>query len=162
MAAISFDAPSVGSVTIHHQQWHRFRGLRHQRRVRRRSRGEPIAPALRGLRHQQQRWVGRLRLQQRVRWRLWAESISDECRSLRPQQQRWAGRLRHQQPVDGVHGESQSAQHAGVSGINNSGGPGVYGTSTSDPVRAFGAVIGKALKPWRNGCGLIPILISLQ
>jgi hypothetical protein len=38
---------------------------------------------------------------------------------------------------DGVHGESQSNQHAGVSGINNSGGqagkggPGVYGSSSN-------------------------------
>jgi hypothetical protein len=32
----------------------------------------------------------------------------------------------------------------------------------SDPLQAFGAVIGKALKPWHEGCGLIPILIALQ
>jgi hypothetical protein len=32
----------------------------------------------------------------------------------------------------------------------------------SDPFQAFGAVIGKALRPWREGCGLIPILIALQ
>ena len=31
-----------------------------------------------------------------------------------------------------------------------------------DPLRAFGAVIGKALRPLRQGTGLIPILISLQ
>jgi len=31
-----------------------------------------------------------------------------------------------------------------------------------DPSRAFGAVIGKALRPIRNGRGLIPILIALQ
>lgn len=31
-----------------------------------------------------------------------------------------------------------------------------------DPSRAFGAVIGKALRPLREGCGLIPILIALQ
>jgi hypothetical protein len=32
----------------------------------------------------------------------------------------------------------------------------------SDAARAFGAVIGKALRPLRDGCGLIPILIALQ
>jgi hypothetical protein len=31
-----------------------------------------------------------------------------------------------------------------------------------DPVRAFGAVIGKALANLTDGRGLIPILISLQ
>jgi hypothetical protein len=31
-----------------------------------------------------------------------------------------------------------------------------------DPLRAFGAVIGKALRPLRTGRGLIPILIALQ
>jgi hypothetical protein len=33
---------------------------------------------------------------------------------------------------------------------------------TSDPLKAFGAVIGKALRPLTNGQGLIPILIALQ
>jgi hypothetical protein len=32
----------------------------------------------------------------------------------------------------------------------------------SDPARAFGAVIGKALHPLQEGRGLIPILVSLQ
>jgi hypothetical protein len=32
----------------------------------------------------------------------------------------------------------------------------------ADPVKAFGAVIGKALRPLANGQGLIPILIALQ
>ena len=32
----------------------------------------------------------------------------------------------------------------------------------SDPARGFGAVIGKALAPHAQGCGLIPILVSLQ
>ena len=32
----------------------------------------------------------------------------------------------------------------------------------TDPVRAFGAAIGKALRPWKEGRGLIPILIALQ
>jgi hypothetical protein len=32
----------------------------------------------------------------------------------------------------------------------------------SDPARALGAVIGKALRPLREGEGLIPILIALQ
>jgi hypothetical protein len=31
-----------------------------------------------------------------------------------------------------------------------------------DPAQAFGAVIGKALKPLRSGQGLIPILVALQ
>jgi hypothetical protein len=32
----------------------------------------------------------------------------------------------------------------------------------SDPAQAFGAVIGKALRPFDLGCGLIPILVALQ
>lgn len=32
----------------------------------------------------------------------------------------------------------------------------------ADPVKAFGAIIGKALQPWREGIGLIPILVALQ
>jgi hypothetical protein len=31
-----------------------------------------------------------------------------------------------------------------------------------DRERAFGAVVGKALRPLDEGCGLIPILITLQ
>ena len=31
-----------------------------------------------------------------------------------------------------------------------------------DPVKAFGAVLGKALRPLAAGCGLIPVLIALQ
>jgi len=31
-----------------------------------------------------------------------------------------------------------------------------------DPLKAFGAVIGKALRPLTEGQGLIPILIALQ
>jgi hypothetical protein len=37
-----------------------------------------------------------------------------------------------------------------------------YSMKASDPVRAFGAVIGKALCPLREGQGSIPILIALQ
>jgi len=37
-----------------------------------------------------------------------------------------------------------------------------HAMKATDPHRAFGAVIGKALRPWCDGCGLIPILISLQ
>jgi hypothetical protein len=37
-----------------------------------------------------------------------------------------------------------------------------HAMKTSDPLNAFGAVIGKALRPWTSGCGLIPILIALQ
>jgi hypothetical protein len=32
----------------------------------------------------------------------------------------------------------------------------------SDPLKAFGAVVGKALRPHKEGKGLIPILIALQ
>ena len=32
----------------------------------------------------------------------------------------------------------------------------------NDPLKAFGAVIGKAMRPLEDGCGLIPILIALQ
>ena len=37
-----------------------------------------------------------------------------------------------------------------------------HAMKTSDPFKAFGAVIGKALRPLRGGQGLIPILIALQ
>jgi len=37
-----------------------------------------------------------------------------------------------------------------------------HAMKTSDPFKAFGAVIGKALRPLTEGQGLIPILISLQ
>ena len=37
-----------------------------------------------------------------------------------------------------------------------------HAMKASDPLRAFGAVIGKALRPWRSGCGMIPILVALQ
>jgi hypothetical protein len=33
---------------------------------------------------------------------------------------------------------------------------------TDDPMKAFGAVIGKALQPLATDIGLIPILIALQ
>ncbi len=32
----------------------------------------------------------------------------------------------------------------------------------ADPARAFGAILGKALAPWQEGVGLIPILVTLQ
>jgi hypothetical protein len=32
----------------------------------------------------------------------------------------------------------------------------------TDPLRGFGAVIGKALKPMASGQGLLPILVALQ
>jgi hypothetical protein len=32
----------------------------------------------------------------------------------------------------------------------------------TDVARAFGSVIGKALRPWREGQGLIPIVVALQ
>ena len=37
-----------------------------------------------------------------------------------------------------------------------------HAMKASDPARAFGAVIGKALRPLRAGIGLIPILVALQ
>jgi len=37
-----------------------------------------------------------------------------------------------------------------------------HAMKASDPVKAFGAVIGKALRPLKTGEGLIPILIALQ
>jgi hypothetical protein len=37
-----------------------------------------------------------------------------------------------------------------------------HAMKTSDPFKAFGAVIGKALRPLTAGQGLIPILIALQ
>ena len=37
-----------------------------------------------------------------------------------------------------------------------------HAMKTNDPFKAFGAVIGKALRPLKEGQGLIPILIALQ
>ena len=37
-----------------------------------------------------------------------------------------------------------------------------HAMKADDPVKAFGAVIGKALRPCREGAGLIPILVALQ
>lgn len=37
-----------------------------------------------------------------------------------------------------------------------------HAMKTTDPLKAFGTVIGKALRPLREGQGLIPILIALQ
>jgi len=37
-----------------------------------------------------------------------------------------------------------------------------HAMKATDPVQALGAVIGKALRPWYAGCGLIPILVALQ
>lgn len=37
-----------------------------------------------------------------------------------------------------------------------------HAMKTNDPFKAFGAVIGKALRPLTDGAGLIPILIALQ
>jgi hypothetical protein len=37
-----------------------------------------------------------------------------------------------------------------------------HAMKASDPARAFGAVLGKALLPLRSGSGLIPILVALQ
>jgi hypothetical protein len=45
--------------------------------------------------------------------------------------------------------------------LTTSATPG-HAMKAADPVKAFGAVIGKALKPLHEGDGLIPILVSLQ
>src|SRR5271166_5708925 len=45
--------------------------------------------------------------------------------------------------------------------LTTSATPG-HAMKTSDPLKAFGAVIGKALRPLPEGQGLIPILIALQ
>jgi hypothetical protein len=45
--------------------------------------------------------------------------------------------------------------------LTTSATPG-HAMRTDDPMKAFGAVIGKALQPLENGEGLIPILIALQ
>jgi hypothetical protein len=37
-----------------------------------------------------------------------------------------------------------------------------YAMRVTDPLQAFGAVIGKALRPLREGQALIPILVALQ
>jgi hypothetical protein len=37
-----------------------------------------------------------------------------------------------------------------------------HAMKVGDPLQAFGAVIGKALRPLSNGQGLIPILVALQ
>jgi len=37
-----------------------------------------------------------------------------------------------------------------------------YAMKATDPLKAFGAIIGKALCPLKEGQGLIPILIALQ
>jgi hypothetical protein len=45
--------------------------------------------------------------------------------------------------------------------LTTSSTPG-HAMKASDPLRAFGSVIGKALRPLNSGTGLIPILIALQ
>jgi hypothetical protein len=45
--------------------------------------------------------------------------------------------------------------------LTTSATPG-HAMRATDPLRAFGAVIGKALRPLQSGRGLIPILIALQ
>jgi hypothetical protein len=37
-----------------------------------------------------------------------------------------------------------------------------HAMKADDPMQAFGAVLGKALRPLESGCGLIPILVTLQ
>jgi hypothetical protein len=45
--------------------------------------------------------------------------------------------------------------------LTTSSTPG-HAMKASDPLKAFGAIIGKALRPFRDGQGLMPILITLQ
>ena len=45
--------------------------------------------------------------------------------------------------------------------LTSSSTPG-HAMKASDPLKAFGSVIGKALRPLLSGQGLIPILIALQ
>ena len=45
--------------------------------------------------------------------------------------------------------------------LTTSSTPG-HAMRAEDPLRAFGAVIGKALRPLRDGTGLIPVLVALQ
>ncbi|QSQ24697.1 hypothetical protein JY651_07040 [Pyxidicoccus parkwayensis] len=45
--------------------------------------------------------------------------------------------------------------------LTTSSTPG-HAMRATDSTRAFGAVIGKALRPLESGCGLIPILVALQ
>ncbi len=37
-----------------------------------------------------------------------------------------------------------------------------YAMKALDPFKAFGSVIGKALKPLKNGMGLLPILVTMK
>ena len=45
--------------------------------------------------------------------------------------------------------------------LTTSATPG-HAMKATDPLKAFGAVIGKALRPLDSGQGLIPVLIALQ
>jgi hypothetical protein len=58
--------------------------------------------------------------------------------------------------VDAAHGEIEVGDL-----LVTSPTPG-HAMKVSDPARAFGAVIGKALRGLQSGCGLVPVLISLQ
>jgi hypothetical protein len=59
---------------------------------------------------------------------------------------------------DGVKGECTSNQHAGVSGINNSGGPGVYGSSSHlDGVQGWSQSNANAGVSARNTAGGIGV-----
>ncbi len=57
-----------------------------------------------------------------------------------------------------------NAEHAAIEVgdlLTTSPTPG-HAMKAADPLKAFGAVIGKALRPLKEGQGLIPILIALQ
>ena len=45
--------------------------------------------------------------------------------------------------------------------LTTSSTPG-HAMKASYPIKAFGTVIGKALKPLKGGKGLIPVLVALQ
>jgi len=57
--------------------------------------------------------------------------------------------------VDGAHGAIEVGDL-----LTTSPTPG-HAMKAIDPRRAFGAVIGKALKSWGDGKGMIPILVAL-
>jgi hypothetical protein len=37
-----------------------------------------------------------------------------------------------------------------------------HAMKAEDPLKAFGSVIGKALRPLQEGLGLVPVLVALQ
>jgi hypothetical protein len=58
--------------------------------------------------------------------------------------------------VDATHGPIEAGDL-----LTSSDRPG-HAMKLTDPVRAVGAILGKALKPLKSGSGLIPVLVTLQ